>query len=710
MPYSSEKYNRDKEKLRTIRERFKYCLECWKDIRDQHDIDMRFRAGDQWDDREKRKRDDQMYPMIVVDETTQYVNQLVNDVRENKRGVKIEPEGYGANEKTADLLEGWVRGIEYKSNAQAAYISGFEGAVVGSYGFWKLQTYFENDKSFNQSVKIVQIPNGNTVVFDPDCLNYDCSDAADCFEVNFISHDEFKRRHPKAEILEFTDEIRQIAPEWVKDKQVQIASYWKVQIKKVKLHLVDPKDGRDPIVMREDELPEGIDRALILKSRDCEERRVIQTILNGVEILEVNDPKDKDNPKGWPGQWIPIIPCWGQEVFVDEGAGSKRKLMSLIRLARDPQQWLNYCAAQEIAEAKMTPKTPYMGPKGMFSNQMRQWETINDVPAAYVEFEIPEGSPPGTAPIRVPFAPNFQQYEIVKESAKRSIQAAMGISPLPTAAQRANEKSGVALERIQGERQKGSYHFIDNFERSLEFTGRQLAGLFDILHDTARDVAIRDKKNQQKVVRVNDPSSPKNQPFDGEHSVTVSSGPSYQSARQMAESFVDTLIGAVPGVFPLIGDLLVKLRLHGDPIGDEIAQRLTPPQFAQQDGQEPLPPHAIQAIQKTQQELQQMHAYAQKLEQVVAQLQNEKAAKMVELDGKLQIEKIHSDTQKAVAEINTKAQNINERIKALEDLVTDFHQMAHERALSSQEHQQALEQGQQQAALQPPQEPNANGQ
>lgn len=677
---------------------------------------MRFFSGDQWDDREKRKRDDQMYPMIVVDETSQYVNQLVNDLRENKRGVKIEPEGYGATDKTADLLEGWVRGIEYKSNAQAAYITGAEGAIAGSYGFWKLQCYYENDKSFNQSVKIVSIPNANTVVFDPDCLNYDCSDAADCFEVNFISHDEFKSRYPDAEILEFTDDIRQIAPEWVKDKQVQVASYWKVEVKKLKLYLVDPKDGRDPIVMRQDELPEGIDlkdKTVIRASRNCEERRVVQTILNGVEILEVNDPKDTDNPKGWPGKWIPIIPVWGREIFVDEGAGSKRKLMSLIRLARDPQQWLNYCAAQEIAEAKMTPKTPYMGPSGMFSQKARQWEEINDIPKAFVEFDVPEGSPPGTQPIRVPFAPNFQQYEIVKESAKRSIQAAMGISPLPTAAQRQNEKSGVALERIQGERQKGSYHFIDNFERSLEATGRQLVDVFDILHDTARDIAVRNKKNEQKVVRVNDPKSPKNQPSDGEHSVTVSSGPSHQSQREATESFVDTLISSVPGVFPLIGDLLVKLRLRGDPIGDEVAQRLTPPQFAQQDGQEPLPPQAIQAIQKSQQENQQLHAYAQKLEQIVNQLQQEKAAKMIETSSRERVVALQEQTKLVVAQaslqrdsaeaiLQGELQKIQTILGQIHDHAMADHQAQLDAQGSAQEHQQTLEQGQQAADLQPP--------
>jgi hypothetical protein len=39
-------------------------------------------------------------------------------------------------------------------------------------------------------------------------------------------------------------------------------------------------------------------------------------------------------------------------------------------------------------------------------------------------------------PRRQAFTPNFQEYEIAKDSCRLAIQAAMGISPLPTAAQR----------------------------------------------------------------------------------------------------------------------------------------------------------------------------------------------------------------------------------------------------------------------------------
>ena len=686
---------KDSAFLQKARDRFRYCHEQWRDIREQHDLDMRFLAGDSWDEKEKQRRKSKNIPMIHLDELTQYINQLNNDIRQNKRAVKVVPKSGGATNESADNRADWIRGVEYMSQAQSAYITAFEGATGGSYGFWKLETFYESDNSFNLSVRICPVANANTIIFDPDCKKYDCSDAEDCFEIDFISHDAFKRRYPKAEISEFTDEIREVAPDWVKDKQVQIASWWKVKTEKIKLHLVKI-DNQAPVVMRSDELPENFDKSLILKTRDDEDRRIVQYVINGVEILETNDPRDG---QGWPGNWIPIIPVWGKELFIDEGSGSRRMLFSLIRLARDPQRLLNYYASQELKEAKMTPNTPYMGPKGMFSNQADQWEKLNDEGTAYVEFEVPEGFQPGSIkPERLPFVPNFQQYELAKEAARRHIMAAMGIAPLPTSAQRQNEKSGIALSKIQGERNQGSFHFIDNYDHSLEFSGRQLDELFDKIHDSPRDIPLRKEDGTHSIARVNDPTNPKNKIFKGEHDVTISTGPSFESQREEAADFTDSLV-AVPGVFPLIGDLIVRMRSLG-PIGDQIADRLTPPQFQQQPGSEPLPAAAQAQIGQLKQQVQQMTA-------VIAQMNLEKGAKMWEMDGKLQIEKIHSDTQKAVAEITTKAQLLNERIKALEDLQADFHQMAHETALSAQEHQQTLDQGAQSAALNPP---DASGQ
>lgn len=664
--------------LKEKRDRFDYMLEAWKDIRDQHDTDMKFLAGEQWEEKEKTRRQKAHIPYITLDELTQFVNQLVNDIRQNKHAVAVSPKGAGATNRSAQHRADWIRGIEYQSQGQTAYVTAAERMIGGSYGFVKLECEYEG-MSFNQTCRIRPVPNENTVLMDPDCIHYDCSDGEDAFEFAFMSEARFKRLWPNAQIKSFTDEIKAIAPNWIKEGQVQVASYWYVEIEKIEICEVDLGD-KGVRVMRTSELPKKLDMGRILKRRDWDDRKIIQYMMNGVEVLEKKDPRPKDKTKekaaGWPGQWIPLIPFWGKEYYIDFGSGSKRLIESLIRKARDPQRLFNYYASQELMEAKMSPRTPYMGPRGMFSNNKEEWGDVNETPKGFIEWDQPEGFPPGSVkPERIPFQPNFQLYEIAKEAASRSIQKAMGISPLPVEAQRANEKSGIALKRIQGERAQGSFHFIDNFDRSISYVGRQLDDVYDKIVDSARDVTGRKEDGTFYLARVKDPKHPKNVQDAGDHDVTIATGPSADSEREEAAQFADTL-AEIPGVFQRIGDLIVRLRNVG-PIGEQMADRLTPPEFANKPGQDDFPPQAKAIVNQLQQQL-------QLAQQAIQQLTQEKAAKMMDGSVKLKITALQEQTKLIVAQANLQAdraelilQNEYTRLQAIWDGVAEHTQIAH---------------------------------
>ena len=83
----------DEALLKEIRENFEYALRYWKEIREEGDTDMRYVSGDPWDESEKKLREAQKRPCLVFDELNQYTNQLINDVRQNKRAVKVDPTG-----------------------------------------------------------------------------------------------------------------------------------------------------------------------------------------------------------------------------------------------------------------------------------------------------------------------------------------------------------------------------------------------------------------------------------------------------------------------------------------------------------------------------------------------------------------------------------------------------------------------------------------
>lgn len=706
--------------LKEIKDNFQYALVSWRDIREEAKKDMRYVSGDPWDPAERAKREDpnSKRPCLTFDELTQYVNQLINQVRQNPLAVKVSPKGNGATDQTAEMRQGIIRGIEYKSKAQAAYINAFESAAQRSYGFFAISTDYISEKSFDQEIKVRRIPNADSVLIDPDCKEADCSDMRWGFILDNIQRDDFEEKYPNAEIKSFTPEMERDLPDWIKPDSIQVAEYWKVKIEYRTLLLIDTKQGPTPVY--EDELPQGA-KPKIIKSRQCEEREVCQYITNGVEILEENE---------WAGKWIPIIPVLGKELWVDKGSGAKRVLLSLIRMARDPFMMYCWLRSNEAEEGSMTPKTPFIVYEGQLEGHEDEWAKVTKEPLAFLQVKpVPDNSPQGGVlplPARQPFQPNFAAYEVVCEATRRAIQAAMGISPLPTAAQRQNEKSGIALGKIQQQEQIGSFHFIDNYKRSIEHAGRIYDDLIPKIYDTARDVHIRKPDESQETLKINQPreENGENQ-YDtsvGDHEVTISTGPNYDSQREAVADFAESL--SQTPLFPRIADLIIRLRNLG-PLGDEMADRVTPPEFAKDGNPAAKLAQAQQTLLQNQQAIQDMQGELQKL-------RLEKQGKVIEMQARqamhqldIALETAKLDNARAIAEIQTKAQERAERESAIREVDTELHNAAHESALSAQEHaqdlqkqdqahQQALEQGNQAAqnqvavvAAQPQEQPQA---
>lgn len=687
----------DETLLKEIREEYSYFRDFWSDNHSEAKIDLRYIAGDPWETGDRQEREDNNRPVLSPDELSQYQNATINNLRQNKRAIKVNPLGSGATDKDAEHRAAIIRAIEYKSNAQAAYTNAFENEINCGMGFFRVTTkIISKDNEVEPRIKMIENP--LSVLLDPNAREADFSDMKRCFVMDIIRKRDFVKRFPKATKTSFSAEDATTAPDWFSAENILIAEYWRV-------------DGYD---------------------ENGDGGKVTQYITNGVEILEKNE---------WLGSWIPIISAMGKKVYRPVGSEMKLYYYSQIRLARGPQMMLAYIASQEAEEFGMSPRAPFVGYVGQFETDSEAWGNLNKVPRAFVQVDPSVDAATGQIlplPTRPAFTPNAQAYEISKESWRRSIQAAMGITPLPTAAQRQNEKSGVALDKIQSQQAIGSFHFTDNFDRAIENAGRQLNELITLVMDTPRQVAVRQPDDSHDRLHVVPEGSPMPQPepggqpvqpddtFDptkGDFDVTISTGMSYQSMRDAASDFVDTLLKELPNL-PITpqqkATLLAKAITLKDigPIGDEMAKIIDP----QADG-EPIPPQAQQMIAKLQQELQALNAAAQQHEKALGQLQFEKTAKTIEHQGKMEeiaakgqvdmaLEDKKLQTQIAVAEIGTKAQILSEREAALNELEAQLHTQAHELALQKDEqaHNATMQQAQAQTQSQQSAQDAAQGQ
>jgi hypothetical protein len=716
--------SKDDELLIEIRDRYKAYDSAWADIRKERNLDVKYISGDPWDPHDRKAREDAKRPCINHDELSQYINQTVNTMRQNKRGIKVDPRGEGSSDQTATLRQDLIRTIEYDSDAPSIYAKAYQDMVEGSYAFFRItrryvtdqygefdgdpqaaiQRQASNKALFDQHVVVRPIANPNSVLFYPYCKEPDWSDAEDCFVLERVPRNRFKQRWPKAQIVDFSRDMRSAAADWIFEDDLLTAEYWRLEYKKRTVYLLANGEVLDR--------PKGN----YVDEREIREKSVMQYVTNGVEILERKEEL---------GTILPIIPMIGLERYLDDTGVSKRVLFSLVRLARDPQMSLAYLNSQQTEEAGLTPKTPFLGYKGQFDSNREMWKNVTKIPYGFLEADIPDNWPAGQVPplpTRVPFTPNFTAYEVAKDSCRRAVQAAMGIMPMPTAAQRQNEKSGVALQRIQEEESLGSYHFVDGYDRALRLAGRVIDQWIPAVYSReGRTIHLRTAKQEYRQATLNTlqpyqdakTGKPAHYPVEEvDHSISISSGPSDASQRDAVSDFLDNLIGQLPKLPiapPQAAQLLsiaIKMKDLG-PMGDEMAEIISP----SGDGQ------SMQQLQQAQSQLQQQGVLIQQLQAELQKLTLEKQAKVVEGEYKMMterlraqsalvVEKLKVDAQLASAEVQTKSQILSERMAAVEELYKMAHQQlddhsarmseqAHDRALSQQEHQQDLAQADQ---------------
>jgi len=692
-----------------IRRRFDYHTLEWQDIRDEAKIDMRFATGDPWEPNERNSREGMGRLCLDFDELGQYINQLINGVRQNKRAPKVTPTGNGANDKTAEMLAGLIKAIGYKSNANTARVTAFENAAMRSYGYTKIVREYVSDDSDDQELRIRRIPNPDVISLDPDAKEADFSDMEDAFELDQLTKSAFKSRFPDAEVVDFSSSHMEIAPTWIKEDQIQIATYWKAHINKRTRYRLDSED--EPEIYA-DELPEGsgitsdtrhlerkgMKSVKVRNEREIKSRFVVAYLTNGIEILEtrpwtltVTNPVSGRKTTGCTS--IPIIPYLGKELWVDKGSGTKRVIQSLIRMARTPYMAYCYTRTAQLEEIQMTSKSPYWAVEGQLENHETEIKTLNKLPRAVQEYKATTeatGAQILGPPTRPDFVPNVQLLEVYAQAARQSIQAAIGVSNPQAQRDSSAPLSGKALDEFESQGDRSTFHFIDNYDRALEREAFILKEAIPVVYDTEREISISGNDDKPKTIQLNNPAAvDKNgQPAvyltdEGDHDVTLSVGPSYDSERDAANEFSDTLVNnpqlvtlALQSPQSTSAKLLAQaIRLKDlGPVGDAMADTIDPPQ----DGP-PIPPQVQQAVQQMQQKLQQAMAMVGTLQQELKEKTN---IAMLEMQNKRVIAADKNRTDLVIQMLKDGVANAGVVLQAELERIENSWQMLHESELA----------------------------
>ena len=561
----------------------------------QHEImreDYEFaRLGNQWPEEIEREREQNARPCHTINRLPTFINQVVNDVRQNTPAIRCLPADDRADVETAEILDGLIRQIQTHSDADNAYDTALDWAASAGMGFFRVNVEYAADDVFEKEIRVDRIANPFTVLPDPNGMSADGSDWKSCFVTEWVAHDDFRERYPDAEAVDWKQLNRVEGPSWADEKHVLLAEWWVREEVRSKLYLLS--DGQ--VVMQDDydAVKDALDDLEIVpvQERDTVSHKVTQYIMNGQEILEEN---------AWAGKYIPIVPVYGAEVLSD----GKRQFLGLTHFAKDPQRQINYWRSASTELVALAPKAPWVGKAGSFDEDDR-WATANTVNHATLEYT---GDAP---PQRQPFAgvPAGALQEAL--NANDDLKAVLGMYDASLGAQ-GNETSGVAIGKRVMEGDTSTFHFVDNLNRAIRYAGRIIVDLIPKVYTRPQIIRIVGEDDEPTDVPINQPvdaqnnvvpeGTPEARIYDltaGKYDVIVKAGPSFTTKRQEAATQMTEMLRTFPQAAPIIGDLVAK-NLDW-PGADEIAKRLKsllPPEI--RDDEDPRVAQMAQQIQQMQ--------------------------------------------------------------------------------------------------------------
>lgn len=617
----------DKEAfLTTVRDRYKRCIESDKDNRDRAKEALAFRNLEQWDEKIKNERMNDLEgarPCLVVDKLNQHVHQVVNDERQNRPQIKVRPVDDGGDVEVAKIYDGIIRHIQDRSHADIAYDTGFECAVDGGFGFWRLLTEYCDPMSMDQDIRIKRLRNRFAVYLDPERQEPDGSDANYGFILYKVPKEEFKGEFGKdgEEALgSFEHEGKEFTLWYGTDWVIYAEYFWKDK-KKEKIVMLADAQGT---VMLKSEYEKTKNTTKIQKERATELVTIRWRKLTATKILDDGEVVFDH---------IPIVEVVGNELDIE----GKVVRSGMIRPAMDAQRVDNYSTSAFIENVALAPRAPIQAAAGQIEGYEELWRTANRRNISVLPYKpiTVEGIivPP---PQRMPSPGISQGWLAVMEQSEHNIQAAMGRYNATLGAP-SNETSGKAINARGREGDVGSFHYSDNLARSMRHTGQMIVTAIPKVYDTKRVARIIGEDGEPGTANV-DPdladANGKPIPYQerqgqdgkiekiynlgvGKYDVTVITGPSYTTRRlESADAMMEISRGNTE-FLSQFGDIIFKAQDW--PGADQIASRfkkMLPPGLAGDEDDEPEP--IIQTPQgplPASQASQMMQSMAQQLEQ-----------------------------------------------------------------------------------------------
>lgn len=551
-------------------------------------FDEKFVNGDahnlyQWPDTIYSSREIEDRPTLTINKTRQHCLQIINDAKQNKPGINFRPTGGGATYRAAKTLQAVARAIEYRSNAEQAYDWATEKQVKRGMGFVRVVTEYTDDWSFDQEIFIRRIKQPENVYLDPNIQEADGSDAMWGLIFSDVDREWFEQRYPDHKEVVGRSALGSYADgSWLRQKTVRMAEYFRRKMISDELALITGEDGEPVQILRSSVTDAVFDAAVKAEQEQSGSVRRRKMVRYEVEwFMIAGDTIISRRP--WPGQYIPIARCVGEETLFDGVWDCKGHVRALI----DAQRIYNYNSSASVEYGALQTKTPYKAAAESIAGYETYWNNLNTTNPAVLPFKaIGPGGEVLPVPEREQPPAAAQAFLMGMQIAEREMMMASGQFEAQFG-QKGNERSGVAINERQRQGDNATYHFIDGQAIMIKYVGRIILDLIPHIYDTERLVRIKGEDGDEFDIRI-DPNAEQAvqerqledqeameiifNPNVGRYAVFADMGPSFATQRQEAFNALTQVLQGNAELWKVIGDLF--FRTADFALAEEIAERM----------------------------------------------------------------------------------------------------------------------------------------
>ena len=500
--------------------------------------------GDQWDDIEKQKRIGR--PTEVINDMKITIRRTVEDYDQKRSQIKAR----GKDSYTAEAAQGIIYQIHNDSLGEDIKDSAMYDMLGCGMGFFKWETEYEKDLSFNQIIKLKPIKDPFNVYLDiMNCNEMDNSDVLWGGENLYYECEAFEEMWPDAEKESFPDLHGQY-----NDGRICVSRYERIEYKNdTVISIANPFTGK-PLIMyitdfeKEEYIPllnyfreYGYDQqddifawlsetGRILRDKDVERPVVKWYLLSGTEILDEGETG---------GEFVPIIPMLGPRYVLNGSVYYD----SLIRQTKDPARLSNLVISNYKETLLSDTISPWLTNWKKIKNHQNTWAQANIKPVAalpYDEIELQDGTIDNTPPVKLNKGDAPAGWATLFQFANESKERTSGL-PDSAAGLQGNEVSGSALDIRTNNGLANRSIFFKKRHFADRLLGKQLEKAIPVYYDSQRVTNISNEQGTSQAVMINSESHDQGEGKfkgkfldikSGEFTTYITVGPSYNSLRQ----------------------------------------------------------------------------------------------------------------------------------------------------------------------------------